>query len=913
MRILSTAVLTGFLATPLALAQTCSGPSALAGIVFDPSGAVIVHANVDVSSSKGMLRVFSDRSGRWSVPCLPLSEYDVEITSKGFRSYTAHPRLSKPGQTLTIKAALEIETATETLNVTPEAGVSSSGGANTLTASQLAGLAEDPDDLLRQLQDLAAASGSLPGKAIITVDGFQNASTLPPKSSIQEVRISPDMFSAEYQRPPYAGGRIEVFTKTGQDKFHGALFGVSGSHIWNANDPLALSSTPASKERIGFELSGPLLSKKRADFSLDFDHRSIDENAVVNASILSSAGTPTAFNQTIATPQRLWLGNARTSWQLAPKDTLSVSFAANVNSTENKGVGGLILQEAGYFARVSEYDLRAVNTTFLGSAFLHSARLGVSWKTTEQDPNSTAPQLEVAGAFTGGGSTAGQLYDSERDLEFDDEAYLSLKRHTIKAGAQILGASISNREPDTFNGVFTFGGGNAPVLDSAGLRTGGTTTITGIEQYRRTLAALPGGQPTTYSVTAGNAYVPLEQWTVALYAQDDWKLTKRISVSGGLRYFAQTSPTVLTAFAPRLGIAVALGKKQQWTVHARTGLFYSPIDSATSLETIRLDGLRQISTTVYSPSFSNPLGSAAATSPIQEERRFSSGIGISPSSQSQLSVEHTFFKSWSVNANAYYSASWGVLRSSNINAPFLASATGDPATAPRPLAPNLNLFEYGRTGRFAGPYAFLGVNHFARKFSLISGYLYDGFRTNADSPNTFPQSSYVKTGDWARPTNAATHVLFLVFIYSLPFKIESTTNLGAASGVPFDVTTGFDNNGDGVFNDRPQRVSSPGPGTYATRYGLLSTNTLNGDLPRNIGTMPATVHLDLSLSRSFVFKEKHGTTVHAQTLRFDARSANLLNHANYTAVDGVVGSPQFGLPVTADFGRRIELGARLSF
>ena len=749
----------------------------------------------------------------------------------------------------------------------------------------------------------------MPGSALVTVDGFQTPSALPPKSAIQEVRISPDMFSAEYEYPPYAGGRIEVFTKPGQDRFHGAAFGVLGSHIWNANDPFSTTGTPADKQREGFEFSGPLLNHKRADFALDLDHRSIDENAVVNASVLSADGSPTLFNQTVATPQRLWLANARTGWQLGSRNTLTVSFAANNNSTENEGVGGLVLQEAGTFVRVSEYDLRAVDTTFLAKGLLHSTRVGLSRKTTEQTPNSTAAQVSVAGAFTGGGSTSGQLHNAERDLEFDDEIYLSLKKHTIKAGVQLWEATIQDNDPDTFNGAYVFGGGSAPALDGSG----STLTITGLEQYRRALAGLLGGRPTIYSQTSGAVNVPLEQWTVAAYAQDDWKLNSRLSLSGGLRYFAQTAPTVTNGLAPRLGASYGFGKKQSWVIHARTGLFYAPIGAASSLETVRLDGQRQLNLTVYSPDFNNPLGAPASTPPIERQRRFATGVGITPSSQSQLSMEHTLFKSWSVNANAYYTASWGVLRSFNANAPLLSAASSDPAAAPRPLTPNLNLFEYGRTGRFAGPFAFLGVNHFAQRFSLISGYLYNGFRTNAENPNIFPQSTYQQTRDWARPTGSPTHSLFAVIIYSLPFNIGSTTNLSVASGAPYDVTTGFDNNGDDVFNDRPSLASNSGAGVYSTRFGLLSTNQVNGDLQRNVGTMPAGVRFDLSLTRSFSLKEKWGPVPHQQTLRLDARSSNLINHANYTVVDGIVGTPQFTQPVTADFGRRIELGARLSF
>ncbi len=879
-------------------------------MVFDATGALVRGASIAAVGFDGKVRSTSSGvDGRWTLLCLPPSSYQVQVSSPGFQSKETAALDVQINRNITLTTKLQVASVTETLEVDGEEQGATPEGSNVLHGKQLDGFAEDPDDLQRQLQALAAASGGIPGSALITVDGFQSPSTLPPKSAIQEVRISPDMFSAEYQYPPYAGGRIEVFTKPGQDKFHGAIFGTLGSHIWNANDPLSVSATPAGKQRVGFELNGPLLKGKRADFALDLDHRSIDENAVVNATVLANAGTPVPFHQTVSTPQRLWLANARTGWQPGAKDTLTVSFAANDNGMENKGVGGLVLQEGGAFARVSEYDLRVVNTTFLTKNLLHSFRAGLSWKTMAQTPNSAAPQVGVAGAFTGGGSIAGPMHNAERDLEVDDEVYLSLKTHTIKAGVQVLDASINDYDPDTFNGAFTFGGGSAPALDG----TGGTVTITGLEQYRRAVAGLPGGNPTTYSQTSGIAAVPLEQWTIATYAQDDWKVSSRMTLSAGLRYFAQTAPTVVDAFAPRAGVTYAFGKRQKWVLHARTGLFYAPIATPASLQTVRLNGQLQRSLTVYSPSYNNPLGSPAGTSPIEQQRRFSNGIGITPSSQSQLGVEHSFFRSWSVNANVYYTASWGVLRSFNANAPIVSSSGDDPADAPRPLTPNLNLFEYGRTGRFAGPFAFLGVNHFAQRFSLISGYLYNGFQTNAESANTFPQSTYEKSRDWARPTGSPTHSLFAVILYSLPFKIGSTTNLSLSSGAPYDVTTGFDSNGDGVFNDRPSLVTTSGSGVYATRFGLLSTNTSNGNLQRNIGTMPAAVHLDLSLNRSFPLKEKRGSVLHQQTLRFDARSANLLNHANYTAVDGIVGTPQFTQPTTADFGRRIEFGARISF
>ena len=144
----------------------------------------------------------------------------------------------------------------------------------------------------------------------------------------------------------------------------------------------------------------------------------------------------------------------------------------------------------------------------------------------------------------------------------------------------------------------------------------------------------------------------------------------------------------------------------------------------------------------------------------------------------------------------------------------------------------------------------------------------------------------------------------------LPLKVELSSELFASSGNPYNITTGTDANGDGDFNDRPSYASAPGPGVYSTQFGLLTINTVNGNVLRNIGTMPGTVHLDTNLSRSFILP---GSKDHPRTFTFTARSENLLNHTNVTAVNTILSSGAIGQPVTADTARRIELGARFAF
>ena len=75
--------------------------------------------------------------------------------------------------------------------------------------------------------------------------------------------------------------------------------------------------------------------------------------------------------------------------------------------------------------------------------------------------------------------------------------------------------------------------------------------------------------------------------------------------------------------------------------------------------------------------------------------------------------------------------------------------------------------------------------------------------------------------------------------------------------------------------------------------------------------MPAPVHLDINLSRAW--KVGHNRADTPYTLLLNARSANLVNHTNVTAVDSIVSSPLFSRATAAEAARRVELGARFTF
>src|SRR5580658_302174 len=447
-------------------AQNCGTDSrTISGTVLDPSGAVVAGASVRLQATVPE-ETTTGQHGGFVFRCAGSDPYQITVLANGF----AENQVSGRGSA-NITVHLRIAEVRTVVEVGEDSGVSvdadHGAGTHTLTAKDLEGMADDPDDFKRQLQVLAASSGGAPGQAIITVDGFQNSSSLPPKSSIASIRVNPDMFSSEYDRPPYQGGRVEIFTKPGRDSLHGAVFFTDSESGVNATDPFAVSATPAGKRRYGFEFGGPI-RKQKSDFFLALERRDIHEFNVVNAVVLNSEGEETPLSENVPAPQRLWIGSVRTDWQLNPKNMLAATYSANVNDSDNVGSGGLVLAEAGYNSTISEQNLRLTDIFTLSPTLLSETHIGFTWKSTSDVPLSTAPSLQVAGAFTGGGATAGLLRIRERDLEMDDDVLWTHHKHSLKIGVMSLGALVHDYDPDTFNGAFVFGGGLAPALNNNG-------------------------------------------------------------------------------------------------------------------------------------------------------------------------------------------------------------------------------------------------------------------------------------------------------------------------------------------------------------------------------------------------------------------------------------------------------------
>src|SRR5271156_6461971 len=228
---------------PLATAQQAGG--AVHGTVADPTGAVIPGATVTFTPATGKAIVATTQGdGSYKLPNLPPGLYSETVTMPGFAAFAKANIRINAGQALGFDVKLAVEEQSQQVNVTAEGATvstdpESNASATVISGKDLDALSDDPDELSDELTALAGPSPG-PNGGQIYVDGFTGGQ-LPPKSSIREIRINQNPFSAQYDKLGY--GRVEIFTKPGTDKFHGN-FQVNGqANFLNTSNPF-LGDTP---------------------------------------------------------------------------------------------------------------------------------------------------------------------------------------------------------------------------------------------------------------------------------------------------------------------------------------------------------------------------------------------------------------------------------------------------------------------------------------------------------------------------------------------------------------------------------------------------------------------------------------------------------------------------------------------
>ncbi len=635
----------------------------------------------------------------------------------------------------------------------------------------------------------------------------------------------------------------------------------------------------------------PILKRRLSSFTT-IEKKDLNQYAVVDAATLGPDLTEQRLVQNVATPQRLLTLGERLDLQVSPLQLLAFRYSHQSREADNSGAGGLTLPEAASSQRSQVDEFRLTSTSTLSASLLNEARLGVTLDKNWLTPNSNTPAISVAGGFLSGGSGSQYSTDFRRNIEFGDMLSLVHHKHTIRAGVQLLRFGIDQQQRAGFNGQFLFAAGSFGLTGEY---------LGGFDQYTAWLLQTPGFMPTVQQLTQGLAPLSLTQWQAAAFIQDEWQVRPGLSLSMGLRYETQSNPGDIGSIAPRFGVAYSFGSKSEWVARFRFGIFYRWIDTAVALEGLRLSGdqtdiQRYGTTSDYS----------ALT--IMAQRLPLANLKPGRSLQPQLTLERRIKGGTTVQAGYTQLQGDRLLRSESV----LASA--DQGALPGTSADLFqNRLQYVSNGGVRGSVGMVTVNSSAiRHVNFFGGYLYMNLKTNADSPDQFPQveSNPAASAEWAMPTWQSRHRFFTGGFAQLPGKIEWTFLTAIIAGNPFNITTGMDNNQDGIFNDRPSLVAAGTPGAIQTPYGWLSPFAINGNLPRNTGQLPASLTVDTGVSRRFnLHKSEQGN----RSLTVSLRATNLTNHMNASTVNGVLGSPLFLQTIEAGPSRRVELGLRFSF
>jgi hypothetical protein len=832
-----------------ALGQQSKGT--LKGQVSDEFGGVIVGATVVAVDANGVQKTIpTNGEGNFVINGLAPGKYTVRVSATGFANYeNAEVVLAAERSQqldITLKVTIEQQKVTVSadgpgVNTDPENNI----GAIVLKGTDLESLPADPDDLAAALQALAGP-GAGPNGGQIYIDGFSGG-RLPPLSSIREIRINSNPYSAEYDRPGF--GRIEILTKPGTDRFRGQTSFSFNNQSLNSRNPFASTRPPYLSRQYGGNLSGPI-SKKKSSFFLDFEKRDINDDAIINATVLDPSLNIVTLSQSVPTPNRRTTFSPRIDYQINASNTLVARYEYEHTSSIT-GVGGLSLASRKYSAFNTQQTVRLTETAILNKKTVNETRFQFNHQTSGDTANNSIPTNSVQDAFTGGGSQIGLTSNQQNRFELTNITSLVMGLHTVKFGVRARTTSITSISPQNFGGTWTFAGNR---------KIGNATDLTSIQVYQITLQGLQAGLPpaairlagggaTQLTIAAGNPKATVSQIDFGAFAQDDWKLRPNLMLSLGLRYENQDNISSNLNFAPRFGFAWQPGSPSpqhpsKTTIRGGFGVFYDRVSENLTLTANRLDGTNQQQYIVTDPTVLNSFPNVPS---IDTLTAFKTPITIydlaqdlqAPyTMQSAISVERSLPHNFTTSITFSHARSLHLLRARATNAPLPGTfVPALPGSGVRPQGSVNNFFEYDSSGRFDQNMLIVTL----------------GSRL---SRNVSFNANYTFSEEYGRWSNDIRHRFVLTGNFRARWGISLNPFVIVTSGTPFNITIGRDMNGDTLFTDRPALATDlTKPGVIITKFGAFDPNPPPGTeiIPRNFGSGPGALTTNLRVSKTWGF------------------------------------------------------------
>jgi outer membrane receptor protein involved in Fe transport len=345
--------LQSFLLTMLLAAMVWAFPGSLAaqnsygtvvGAVSDSAGATIVGAKVILTNQGTNVAVTakSGATGNYTFPNLNPDQYRLRVESKGFKTYEQDAIDVQIGGTVRLDASLSVGEQSETVVVTgapPDLQTDSAELGGVVEEEQIENTplnGRNVNNLLTLVPGVVAGGGTsgnttanfasgamtqpiaygnyqigggFSGQSSFYVDGAQvnvpenNVDGLvPTQDAVQEFRVSTNNVSAEFGG--FAGGVINIGTKSGTNEFHGSAYEYARNTVFDANDWFSnhdnLNRTPLHQNQFGLNAGGPIRRKKTFAF-FSWEHERVTSQTPAIYTIPNTAELNGDFSAVAAT------------------------------------------------------------------------------------------------------------------------------------------------------------------------------------------------------------------------------------------------------------------------------------------------------------------------------------------------------------------------------------------------------------------------------------------------------------------------------------------------------------------------------------------------------------------------------------------------------------------------------------
>jgi hypothetical protein len=427
------------------------------------------------------------------------------------------------------------------------------------------------------------------GSVNYTLDGGSNMNGLrntgnvaPNPDAIEQFRVMTNSFSAEYGR--FSGGAIDIITKSGTNKFHGSLFEFVRNDKLNANRWLpgqsVLRKDPLHRNQFGGTIGGPIL-KNRTFFFFSYSGLRQRTSTFANtATPLTAAERNGDLSATPGTAPQDPLNNfaAFPGKQIPvsrfdpvavkimntyiplpnlpgglyeasiphPKDTDeaqtkldhvlnsahrltasyfhttgfdSVGLQGNIPWLYRKfdwAINKYVLSETWIVSanKVNQFNIQ-YNRNFGGRINLPAISLGDLGSAYKIQGAPSLPQISVSGRFNLSSGIPGPVAGSNQ-YQIRDTLNINQGRHSISVGGEgVLEKMVHDTLLNNY-GVFAFATNNARGSKNA-------------------TADYLLGLPNTMNQDAPTTKVD-NSWYMGLFFQDDFRISRRVTLNLGVRY-----------------------------------------------------------------------------------------------------------------------------------------------------------------------------------------------------------------------------------------------------------------------------------------------------------------------------------------------------------------------------------------